>query len=91
LLLVLWLNGEPGIWDIDSEGQPSPHLDRQILFEGSVALHAHLIWDALKDSPLVQGARVDKSPEKSSYWLMEESTVNPVDPSWQVRLGQQVL
>ena len=50
-----WLNGEPGIWDIDSEGQPSPHLDRQILFEGSVALHAHLIWDALKDSPLVQG------------------------------------
>jgi len=48
-----WLNSEPGMWDLDENGQPTPHLDRDVLFEGGPvrALLAYSIWDALNDSP----------------------------------------
>ena len=49
-VLAGWLNGEVGIWDIDTCGQPTPFLDHGILFEGGPVKEAHLIWDALEDS-----------------------------------------
>lgn len=44
------LDGGLGIWDIDTNGQPTPHMERGVLFDGGPAQYAEVAWAVLEDS-----------------------------------------
>lgn len=78
-VLAGWLGDVFGVWDIDANGQPTPHLEHGVLFEGGPVKEAHLIWDALADSkkPIldklrriyeVLGARLRMIDEHPDIW-----------------------